>query len=155
MAAGGGRWLLDAARQRSIRGAMVARLHLFPTCLPPHKPDLASNKKDRVWLPQKRSCPRPPTPPTFLFTTAKKKTVSLSRRCNRCGPELFLTLGLGIDAVHPAEWCRLGCRRVSGAGFHPPTCLATLAVLLHRHPCKNGGIFHSTFLLPMYLMLKF
>lgn len=133
MAAGGGRWLLDAARQRSIRGAMVARLHLFPTCLPPHKPDLASNKKDRVWLPQKRSCPRSPTPPTFLFTTAKKWNCLSLTRLQQMWSRAFPDAGAGdrccaSSRVVPSGlpegvWCWFPPSNLSG---NPCCCTGTL-----------------------------
>ena len=77
MAAGGGRWLLDAARQRSIRGAMVARLHLFPTCLPPPKPDLASNKKTKCGF-HKNAPVLATQHPQLFFLRRQKRELSLS-----------------------------------------------------------------------------
>ena len=57
---------LDGARQRSIR-AMVARLHLpalpFSHLSAHIQPRLGFKQKHRVWLPQKDSCPRSPSPP--------------------------------------------------------------------------------------------
>ena len=133
---GGAPWQaghLDAARQRSIRGAMVARLHLFPTCLPPHKPDLASNKKDRVWLPQKRSCPRSPTPPTFLFTTAKKWNCLSLTRLQQMWSRAFPDAGAGdrccaSSRVVPSGlpegvWCWFPPSNLSG---NPCCCTGTL-----------------------------
>ena len=78
MAAGGGRWLLDAARQRSIRGAMVARLHLFPTCLPPPKPDLASNKKTKCGFHKNAPVLATQHPQLFFLRRQKGNCLSLT-----------------------------------------------------------------------------
>ena len=150
MAAGGGRWLLDAARQRSIRGAMVARLHLFPTCLPPPKPDLASNKKTKCGF-HKNAPVLATQHPQLFFLRRQKRELSLSH-------------AVATDVVQSFSW-RWGwgsmlCIQQSGAIWVAGGCLVLVStlqpvwqpLLLHRHPCKNGGTFHFTFLLPLYLM---